>query len=111
MTIELAPDAQPTGTKMPESWINNGDGRGRGGRERVWIVADVVLAIKVSFCSSSESPSVEGSKLTIPREGYGFVSSNDQSLAKTILPSIGKNPAVSAQRTQEIHRFFAVELS
>lgn len=52
MRIELAPDVQPEGTRIPDAWIDvmgeGGDGRGRGGRDRVWIVADVVLAIKVS---------------------------------------------------------------
>lgn len=46
--LNLAPDAQPEATRMPDVWkTDRGDGRARGGRDRVWVVADVVLAIKV----------------------------------------------------------------
>lgn len=42
-------DAQPPETRMPSAWKSSegGDGRARHGRDRVWIVAEVVLAIKV----------------------------------------------------------------
>ncbi|KAL7422863.1 Protein kinase alk2 [Cryptotrichosporon argae] len=43
----LATEAQPAGTRMPAEWATpHGQGRARGGRDRVWIVADVVLAVK-----------------------------------------------------------------
>nr|KIR48835.1 cytochrome P450 monooxygenase pc-2 [Cryptococcus bacillisporus CA1280] len=47
-TIQLALDAQPPETVLPKEWMTSegSDGRTRGGRDRVWIVADVVLAIK-----------------------------------------------------------------
>ncbi|KIR36927.1 cytochrome P450 monooxygenase pc-2 [Cryptococcus deuterogattii MMRL2647] len=47
-TIQLALDAQPPKTLLPKEWMTSegSDGRTRGGRDRVWIVADVVLAIK-----------------------------------------------------------------
>lgn len=49
-TIQLALDAQPPETVLPKRWMTSegSDGRTRGGRDRVWIVADVVLAVKVS---------------------------------------------------------------
>lgn len=49
-TIQLALDAQPPKSLLPKEWMTSegSDGRTRGGRDRVWIVADVVLAIKVS---------------------------------------------------------------
>lgn len=49
-TIQLALDAQPPETVLPKEWMTSegSDGRTRGGRDRVWIVADVVLAIKVN---------------------------------------------------------------
>lgn len=48
LRVHLAPDAQPEETRMPDAWrTDRGDGRARGGRDRVWAVADVVLAIKV----------------------------------------------------------------
>ncbi|OXG31027.1 cytochrome P450 monooxygenase pc-2 [Cryptococcus neoformans Ze90-1] len=48
ITTQLAPDAQPPETALPKEWmtLEGGDGRARGGRDRVWIVADVVLAVK-----------------------------------------------------------------
>jgi hypothetical protein len=40
---------------MPEAWrTDRGDGRARGGRDRVWVVADVVLAIKVGADPAAE---------------------------------------------------------
>ncbi|WVR05800.1 hypothetical protein IAU60_002825 [Kwoniella sp. DSM 27419] len=59
--LELACDAQPEGTAMPKAWATEDgcDGRARGGRDRLWVVADVVLAIKgglwVRFGSCSDS--------------------------------------------------------
>ncbi|WWC66441.1 uncharacterized protein I206_100343 [Kwoniella pini CBS 10737] len=46
--LEFAFDAQPEGTAMPSCWksIEGGDGRARQGIDRMWVVADVVLAIK-----------------------------------------------------------------
>lgn len=54
ITTQLAPDAQPPETALPKEWmtLEGGDGRARGGRDRVWIVADVVLAIKVNKISN-----------------------------------------------------------
>ncbi|WVQ85454.1 hypothetical protein IAT38_007619 [Cryptococcus sp. DSM 104549] len=48
MRLNLAVDAQPEGTAMPEVWqtVEGSDGRARGGKDRMWVVADVVLAIK-----------------------------------------------------------------
>lgn len=55
LSLHLAPDAQPEGTRMPEAWrTDRGDGRARGGRDRVWVVADVVLAIKVGADPAAE---------------------------------------------------------
>ncbi|TYJ57637.1 hypothetical protein B9479_001719 [Cryptococcus floricola] len=47
-TLRLSPEAQPPGSTIPDSWKSEdgGDGRLRGGRDKVWIVADVVLAVK-----------------------------------------------------------------
>ncbi|WWC86142.1 uncharacterized protein L201_001014 [Kwoniella dendrophila CBS 6074] len=47
-SLQFALDAQPQGTAMPLSWqtIEGSDGRARDGRDRMWVVADVVLAIK-----------------------------------------------------------------
>lgn len=53
--LNLAPDAQPEATRMPDVWkTDRGDGRARGGRDRVWVVADVVLAIKVGASLDAE---------------------------------------------------------
>jgi hypothetical protein len=50
-TLRLARDLQPEGAAMPRSWMGaDGDGRARGGRDRVWICGDVMLVVKVS-CS------------------------------------------------------------
>lgn len=53
-TVQLALDAQPPETVLPKEWMTpeGGDGRARGGRDKVWIVADVVLAIKVNKISN-----------------------------------------------------------
>ncbi|KAK8865776.1 hypothetical protein IAR55_000923 [Kwoniella newhampshirensis] len=47
-SLVLAHDAQPMDTVMPEAWKTPGgnDGRAREGRDTMWVVADVVLAIK-----------------------------------------------------------------
>jgi hypothetical protein len=49
LKLVLAPDAQAPETRMPDSWRSptDGDGRARQGRDRVWVVAEVVLAVKV----------------------------------------------------------------
>ncbi|ORY21852.1 cytochrome P450 [Naematelia encephala] len=45
--LQLAVDAQPAETRMPESWKGKeGDGRARDGRDRVWIMGDVILTVK-----------------------------------------------------------------
>ncbi|WVQ97197.1 hypothetical protein IAU59_004307 [Kwoniella sp. CBS 9459] len=48
LSLQLAFDAQPAGTTIPDAWTTaeGSDGRARGGRDRMWVVADVVLAIK-----------------------------------------------------------------
>ncbi|WVQ71060.1 hypothetical protein IAR50_000585 [Cryptococcus sp. DSM 104548] len=47
-TLRLAPEAQTLRSAIPESWKSEdgSDGRLRGRRDKVWIVADVVLAVK-----------------------------------------------------------------
>lgn len=40
-------EAKAEDCRMPENWLGpKGDGRARSGRDRVWIVSDVVLAVK-----------------------------------------------------------------
>lgn len=47
--ITLVPGANAVDSRMPPAWRGaEGDGRAREGRDRVWVVADVVLAVKVS---------------------------------------------------------------
>ncbi|OCF41408.1 cytochrome P450 monooxygenase pc-2 [Kwoniella heveanensis CBS 569] len=50
LSLQIAFDAQPAGTGLPEAWktAEGSDGRARTGRDRMWVVADVVLAIRVS---------------------------------------------------------------
>ena len=46
--IKLVPGANDPGAQMPASWAGaEGDGRARMGRDKVWVAADVVLAVKV----------------------------------------------------------------
>jgi hypothetical protein len=48
--VRLVPDASAPECRMPPLWAGSGgDGRAREGRDKVWIVADVVLAVKVSL--------------------------------------------------------------
>ncbi|WVW82196.1 hypothetical protein I302_104202 [Kwoniella bestiolae CBS 10118] len=46
--MRFAFDVQPQGTAIPSAWTTKEgcDGRARGGKDRMWVVADVVLAIK-----------------------------------------------------------------
>jgi len=47
--MRLNENAQPEGSRIPAAWKDErGDGRCRSGRDKVWIVSDVVLAVKVS---------------------------------------------------------------
>jgi cytochrome P450 len=46
--ICLATESQPLEDRVPLDWDIIGDGRGRQGRDKVGVVADVVLAVKVS---------------------------------------------------------------
>ncbi|WWD18044.1 hypothetical protein CI109_102491 [Kwoniella shandongensis] len=47
-SLKLVFDAQSTKNRIPDGWTEHAthDGRARGGRDRMWVVADVVLAIK-----------------------------------------------------------------
>lgn len=50
ITMSLAKEAQPVPSRVPEWWnTTQGDGRGRGGREAVWPVSDIILTVKVSI--------------------------------------------------------------
>lgn len=45
--LVIREEAKAEGCRMPENWLGpEGDGRARSGRDRVWIVSDVVLAVK-----------------------------------------------------------------
>jgi hypothetical protein len=48
LNIHLDESFQPDGTRIPAEWKDErGDGRCRSGRDKVWIVSVVVLAVKV----------------------------------------------------------------
>lgn len=49
LSLSLAKEAQPVLSRVPEWWSGpQGDGRGRGGREAIWPVSDIILTVKVS---------------------------------------------------------------
>ena len=48
-TMSLAKNAQPAPSRVPGWWNTpQGDGRGRGAREAVWPVSDIILTVKVN---------------------------------------------------------------
>ncbi|WVQ62299.1 uncharacterized protein L199_000438 [Kwoniella botswanensis] len=55
--LNFAFDSQPEDTSIPSLWttVDGCDGRARGGKDRMWVVADVVLAIKGGFWVRFES--------------------------------------------------------
>lgn len=49
LSMSLAKEAQSVLSRVPDWWnTSQGDGRGRGGRESVWPVSDIILTVKVS---------------------------------------------------------------
>lgn len=49
LSMRLAKEAQPAMSRVPDWWATpQGDGRGRGSREEVWPVSDIILTVKVS---------------------------------------------------------------
>ncbi|WRT64043.1 uncharacterized protein IL334_000971 [Kwoniella shivajii] len=63
--LKFAFDAQPEGTTMPSTWRTpeGSDGRARDGKDEMWVVADVVLAIKgglwVRFDDANEEETMQ----------------------------------------------------
>lgn len=53
LSFKLASEAQPALSLLPSWWAGkDGDGRGRGGREKIWPVSDIILTVKVSHSTS-----------------------------------------------------------